>query len=106
MNSQNPSLRRLPYYERRARLKELRRKSDSFRAFYWRMEGLRILVSGLLAGLIFFCFRDHLGMIWLLGSMVLATAVVELALSVKCVLPRAEIEQTRFAEQAVPPNGP
>jgi hypothetical protein len=64
------------------------------------MEGLRILVSGLIAGLIFICLSDHFGMIWLLGFTFAASVIVELALSAKVVLPRAEIEQTTLAKVA------
>lgn len=104
MNTQNPSLSRMPYYERRARLAELRRRSASFRVFYWRMEGLRVLASGLLAGLIYLSLRGALGTIWLMGAMILATVVVEIALSTKFVLPRAELEQAKLAEQESAPN--
>gem|GEM_PF-6007247 len=63
------------------------------------MEGIRILASGLLAGLFFLLLRDVLGIIWLMGTIILATVVVEVVLRAKFVLPRAELEQARLAEQ-------
>jgi hypothetical protein len=98
MTPQIPSLSKMSYYERRAQLAKLRKRSASFRAFYWRMEGLRVLASGLLAGLIFFSFKEALGF-WVIGVMLLATVIVEMILSAKFVLPRADLEQARLAAQ-------
>jgi hypothetical protein len=92
----------MPHLERRARFRELRKKSASFRAFYWRLEGVRILVTALLAGLIFFTFRGSLGAFSLLASVILVSALVEVILCVVYITPRAEIEHATLAERAAP----